>query len=90
MLRIGRSLHLDKGGNGCDRSVYLAQQYGYSSPSWRIRVNKMLGEVLPDLIATQVQAPPTIAHGSSGNVVVTVMNQGDGRCPPSHPTKSKT
>jgi hypothetical protein len=44
--------------------VYLAQQYG-SSPSWRIRVVKMLGQVLPDLIAPQVQPPATIAHGAS-------------------------
>jgi hypothetical protein len=38
----------------------------------------MLGQVLPDLIPTQVQPPATIAHGTSGNVTVTVTNQGDG------------
>ena len=63
--------------------VYLAQQYGATSPSWRIRVVKMLGKVLPDLIATQVQPPATIAHGASGNVTVTVVNQGDGPMPAS-------
>ena len=63
--------------------VYLAQAYGSSSPGWRIRVAKMLGQVLPDVIATQVQPPATIAHGASGNVIVTVMNQGDGPMPAS-------
>lgn len=28
-------------------AVYLAQQYGSTSPNWRIRVSKMLGEVCP-------------------------------------------
>ena len=63
--------------------VYLAQAYGSSSPGWRIRVAKMLGQVMPDVIATQVQPPATIAHGASGNVIVTVMNQGDGPMPAS-------
>jgi hypothetical protein len=63
--------------------VYLAQAYGSSSPPLRIRVVKMLGEVMPDLIATQVKPPATIAHGASGNVIVTVMNQGDGPMPAS-------
>jgi len=58
--------------------VYLAQEYGSFSPPWRIHVAKMLGQVLPDVIATQVQPPATIAHGASGNVTVTVVNQGDG------------
>jgi len=59
-------------------AIYVAQQYGSSSPSWRIHVAKMLGEVMPDVIATQVQPPATIVHGASGNAKVTVMNQGDG------------
>ncbi|MCI0350917.1 MAG: hypothetical protein L0Z53_15940 [Acidobacteriales bacterium] len=63
--------------------VYLAQQYGTTSPSWRIRVVKMLGKILPDVIATQVQPPATIARGVPGNVTVTVMNQGDGPMPAS-------
>ncbi len=63
--------------------VYLAQMYGSSSPSWRIRVVKMLGKVLPDVIATKVQPPVSIAHGVPGNVMVTVMNQGDGPSPAS-------
>lgn len=35
------------------------------------------------MIATQVQAPATIARGASGNAKVTVMNQGDGSIPKS-------
>ena len=56
--------------------VYVAQQYGSSTPSWRIHVAKMLGEVLPDLIAMQVHAPATIAHGDSGTTTVIIMNRG--------------
>ena len=58
--------------------VYLAQEYGSFSPPWRIHVAKMLGQVMPDVIATQIQPPATIAHGTSGTVTVTVVNQGDG------------
>jgi hypothetical protein len=66
--------------------VYVAQQYGSSTPSWRIHVAKMLGEVLPDLIAMQVKAPATIAHGDSGTTTVIIMNQGDGPTPSSFGT----
>jgi hypothetical protein len=59
--------------------IYLAQQFGATSPSWRIHVVKLFGVVKPDVIATQVQPPGLIAPGSSGNVTVTVMNQGDGQ-----------
>jgi hypothetical protein len=69
----------DPSGDG----VYLAQQHGATSPSWRIRIAKMLGEILPDLIATEVKPPATIFHGASGSVTVTVMNQGDGPIPAS-------
>jgi hypothetical protein len=64
-------------------AVYLAQQYGSTSPNWRIHVAKMLGSVMPDLVATQIQAPPSIAPGGSGNALVTLMNQGDGPMPAS-------
>jgi hypothetical protein len=63
--------------------VYLAQQFGTTSPPWRIRVVKMLGEVLPDLIATKVTAPTTIVAGTSGSVRVTILNQGDASMPAS-------
>ena len=64
--------------------VYLAQQFGATSPSWRIHVAKMLGTVLPDLIATQVDAPAgSIKAGGSANVTVTIVNQGDGAMPAS-------
>jgi len=61
--------------------VYVAQQYGATAPSWRIHVAKILGTVLPDLIATQVQPPASIFHNNTGTVTVTVMNQGDGPMP---------
>jgi hypothetical protein len=66
-------------------AVYLSQQVvtTAASPSWVIHVTKMLGTVQPDLIATRVQAPGTIAPGASGSVTVTVMNQGDGPMPAS-------
>jgi CARDB len=66
--------------------VYVAQQYGSSSPPWRIHVAKMLGEILPDLIAMQVKPPATIAHGDSGTTTVIIMNQGDGPTPSSFGT----
>ncbi len=64
-------------------AVYVAQQYGATSPPWRVHVAKMLGTVKPDLIATQVQPPTSIKQGASGSVTVTVMNQGDGPMPAS-------
>jgi hypothetical protein len=63
--------------------VYLSQQYGSSSPSWRVRVIKMLGSVSPDIIATKIQAPGSVKHGKSGTASVTVMNQGDKAMPAS-------
>ncbi len=64
--------------------VYLAQQFGSTSPAWRIHVAKMLGSVLPDLIATQIDAPSgSVLAGGSSNLTVTVVNQGDGPMPAS-------
>ncbi|MCI0387310.1 MAG: hypothetical protein MOB07_00855 [Acidobacteria bacterium] len=79
--------HFHMAGAAADPStsgVYLAQQFGSTSPSWRIHVAKMLGSVLPDLIATQIEAPTgSIVAGASSNVTVTVVNQGDGPMPAS-------
>jgi len=66
--------------------VYLAQQYGATSPAWRIRVTKMLGQVLPDVIATKVAlADEKASKGKpkTRSVTVTVVNQGDGPMPES-------
>jgi hypothetical protein len=64
-------------------AVYLSQQYGISPSSWVIHVAKMLGSVMPDVIATQVQPPAMIAPGASGKLTVTIVNQGDGPMPAS-------
>jgi subtilase family serine protease len=63
--------------------VYLSQQFGTSTTQWLIHVAKLLGTVQPDLIATQVQAPAKISPGASGNLKLTIMNQGDGPMPTS-------
>ncbi len=57
--------------------VYIAQQYGATTPSWRMRIAKMLGTLYPDLIAIQTQAPAKIKRGRSAYVTVQIMNQGD-------------
>jgi archaellum component FlaF (FlaF/FlaG flagellin family) len=65
-------------------AVYLSQQYPTGgSPSWVIRVTKMLGATKPDVIATAVSAPASIVHGTTATVTVTVMNQGDTTMPAS-------
>lgn len=63
--------------------VYIAQQYGAGSPSWRMRIAKMLGSLYPDIIALQVQAPPSIKRGASAYATVKIMNQGDMTMPAS-------
>ncbi len=57
--------------------VYISQQYGATSPTWRIRVAKMLGTLYPDLIPTLVTGPATMKSGPSYDSTVTVVNQGD-------------
>jgi hypothetical protein len=63
------------------KAVYLSQQFGSTTPAWRIRVSKMLGVLVPDLIATAVTAPSTLKKGKTGTVAVTVLNQGDKTMP---------
>ncbi len=61
------------------QGVYLAQAWGSDTGPWRMRVSKMLGTVMPDLIAvaTTPQALD-IAAGASSVVEIDVLNQGDG------------
>jgi hypothetical protein len=63
--------------------VYIAQQYGATSPDWRMRIAKMLGSLYPDIIALQVQAPVSIKRGTSAYATIQIMNQGDQTMPAS-------
>jgi hypothetical protein len=67
-------------------AVYTSQQYGSTSPNWRVRVAKVLGALFPDLITTLLQAPGTVHHGQSYSATVTVLNQGDKTMPASQAT----
>ena len=64
--------------------VYLAQQFGTTAGPFRIHVAKMLGKLMPDLIATAVQPQETsVKPGAAMQVLVTIVNQGDGPMPES-------
>jgi hypothetical protein len=67
-------------------AVYISQQYGSTSPNWRVRVAKVLGALYPDLINTVLQAPGTVHHGPTYTATVTVLNQGDKAMPASRAT----
>jgi hypothetical protein len=66
--------------------VYISQQYGSTSPPWRVRVAKILGNTFPDLIATSVQVPSVLHHGQTFTATVNVLNQGDKTMPASQAT----
>jgi hypothetical protein len=66
--------------------VYISQQYGSTSPGWRIRVAKILGKLAPDLIAVSVQAPATLHHGQTYTAYIRILNQGDATMPASQAT----
>jgi hypothetical protein len=66
--------------------VYVSQQYGSTSPAWRVRVSKVLGTTFPDLVATSVQAPAILHHGQTFSATVNVLNQGDNTMPSSQAT----
>jgi hypothetical protein len=67
--------------------VYVSQMLTVTTlPSgtwWKIRVNKLLGTKLPDILPTSVTAPATVSLDQPFNVSVTVLNQGDGTMPAS-------
>ena len=67
--------------------VYLSQMLTVTTlPSgtwWKIRVNKVLGVNMPDILPTQVTAPANVVLDQTFNVSVTVMNQGDATMPAS-------
>ena len=58
------------------QGIYIGQIYARGS-TWRIRVAKMLGTTTPDLIATQITAPPIVTRGVPFTAAVTLLNQGD-------------
>lgn len=68
------------------RAVYLAQQYGAGSPSWRMHVAKVLGSRHPDLLALNIQAPVSVLPGGAGTATLTIINQGDASMPASQGT----
>jgi hypothetical protein len=67
-------------------AVYVSQQYGSTSPPWRVRVAKVLGALYPDLITTLLQVPSTLHRGQTYTATVTVLNQGDKTMPISQGT----
>lgn len=61
--------------------VYLSQQYGATSPSFRILIAKMLGKTMPDVAQSGVTAPSSAARGSTISVTISATNLGDATMP---------
>jgi CARDB len=65
-------------------AVYLSQAWGSGGGGWQVHAAKMLGVLMPDLLATQIRPQAqNVPSGGSTVVEVHVLNQGDGMMPPS-------